>query len=392
MILGSLLFSTLYLALRRGAGFADFFYQGGANLLGDFSNNLHYPTHEGGPYYDGIWATFPPLAYTLYYLINVCFTRAARNVEIVVYLLMTGVSAVLMFYAVQRVFERYGHAMRGAREPLFFTLCVLLSGINLYAVERGNSVPVVVVVLLFAMYLREEEQPWKREAALVLIAFAAGMKLYPCVFGLLYLLEKRYAEALRLVLYGLILIFVPFLWFGGMDGLRQFFYNQEQIHLLQRNDFLTSIPSVGRFLAAELGWSAQPSGAIAQGLAVLFGAASLACVCLTKELWLRCLLLTGVVTLVPGWSAEYMALYFIVPCALFLCRSSERPRKADGIYAALLGGVFVSLPFATGFSLHAATSWNMLVSFGCIYLVCLFAVWDVLRTFVRSRKAAGVRA
>jgi hypothetical protein len=387
----SMLFSALYLAYRRGEGLMDFFYQQGINLLDDFTNNLHYPTHEGGPYFDAIWATFPPLAYTLYYLVNVCFTRAIANAETVAYIVITTATAVLMLYAVSRIFERYGRRKGGSAEALLFTLCILFSGVGIYTLERGNSVFNVVVILLFALYLRDEEQPWKREAALWLIAVAAGLKIYPCLFGLLYLLEKRYREAIRLVIYGLVLFFVPFLWFGGLDGFKQFLYNQQQIQLLQRNDFLTSISSVERFLAAELGWSAQPAGWIAQVLALLFGVAALVCVALIKELWQRCLLLVGIATLVPGWSDEYMALCFAIPAVLFVCRDFKQLRKLDGFYAALLGGIFVLLPFGTGFSLHATTSWNMLVCFACVYLIEIVAIADSIRTFVRGRRAAAVR-
>ncbi|HNW85855.1 MAG TPA: glycosyltransferase family 87 protein [Candidatus Limiplasma sp.] len=385
----SLIFSAGYLALRRGAGLMDFFYQQGTNLLGDFTNNLHYPTHEGGPYFDSIWATFPPFAYTIFYLVNVCFTRAIPNAETVAYLLLTGITAMMMLYAMQRIFERYGHSSRPYRSALAFGLCVLLSGVSLYTLERGNSAYHSMVILLFFLFLRDDESAWKREAALILLAVAAGVKIYPCVFGVLYLLEKRYREALRLVIYGVLLFFVPFLWFGGLDGLNQFLYNQEQIHLLQRNDFLTSIPSVARFLAAELGWNVETASAVGQWIGIAFGAVALVCACLTRSLWRRCALLVGIVTLVPGWSAEYMALYFALPCALFFCGGDDRPAPLRYAYSALFAGVFILLPFGTDFALHAPVSWNMLVCFSSIYALVLLTVADVLHSRFSKRRAAA---
>ena len=90
IVLLSMLLSALYLALRRGAGLEAFVFDGGGNLIGDFVNNLHYPTHEGGPYFDSCWASFPPLAYTVYYLINVCITRAIYPFEVMVYMAKIG--------------------------------------------------------------------------------------------------------------------------------------------------------------------------------------------------------------------------------------------------------------------------------------------------------------
>ena len=249
-----------------------------------------------------------------------------------------------------------------------------------------------MIILLFFMFLRDDETPWKREAALLLLAIAASIKIYPCVFGLLYLLEKRYREALRLIIYGVLLFLIPFLWFGGLEGFRQFLYNQEQIHLLQRNDFLTSIPSVARFLTAELGWNAATAGIISQVVSIAFGIVAFACVLFARTLWQRCLLLVGIITLVPGWSAEYMALYFALPCALFFCSNNGDSRMLNWAYSALFAGIFILLPFGAGFSLHAPVSWNMLVCFASIYLIELLAIVDVMLNFHRRHRQARVNA
>jgi hypothetical protein len=387
VFLGSALLSVVLLALRRGDGFLGFFYQQGTNLLGDFTNNLHYPTHAGGPYYDSIWATFPPFAYTLYHLLGVCVTRAIPAAEIAVYLLLTGLMGALLLYGVQRVFQTYARAGGVQGVALAFALCVLASGVSLYALERGNSAYPVMVLLLYFLFLREGKARWQRELALLLLAVAAGMKIYPALFGLLYLLEKRWREAARLTLYGVLVFFVPFAWYGGVDGLLRYLDNLRQIQLLARNDFLTSIPSVLRFVAAETGWAgAATAGHIA---ACGFGALALAGVWLAPSLWQRCLLLVGIATLVPGWNAEYMALYFAVPAALLLAGGTGR--KVEVVYAALLGGVFVLLPFSAGFTLHAPVSWNMLVAFGCIYALCLLALADVFTGAARRwRKARAL--
>lgn len=58
---------------------------------------------------------------------------------------------------------------------------------------------------------------------MILIAVCAGFKLYPAVLGLLYLKEKRWKEALRLVVYGAVLVFGPFVFFGGLEGMKTFF-------------------------------------------------------------------------------------------------------------------------------------------------------------------------
>jgi len=384
VFLSSMLFSALYLAWNRGEGLLDFFYQRGTNLFGDFTNNLHYPTHDGGPYYDSYWATFPPFAYTLYYLVNVCFTRANRSIELVAYVLVTTLSAVSMLYAVRRVWETYSSSKNAGIQAFGLSLCLLLSGVSFYTIERGNSVFNVMILLLFVMYLRVAKEGWKRELALLLIAAAAGIKMYPALFGLLYLQEKRYREAGRLLIYGLLFFFVPFAWFGGLDGLRQFLSNQGSVHSLLRNDFLTSIPSVFRFFAAEMGGNMHVANAMGNVVGIMFGAVLLCCVFLTRKLWLQSLMFMSFMALVPGWSAEYMAWYMAVPCVLFLCDASQSSAVMDGCYAVLFGFIFILLPFGTGFSLHAPISWNMLACFAGMYFISFLAIGDVVSTFLRQ--------
>ena len=117
IFLASLVFSAAYLALRRGAGLEVFIYDQGRNLIGDFTNNLHYPTHAGGPYYDSMWAAFPPLAYTFYYLFNVAFTRANFAFEMLAYTMITSFTCILMLYAVQELFRQYRKESFSSVEP-----------------------------------------------------------------------------------------------------------------------------------------------------------------------------------------------------------------------------------------------------------------------------------
>jgi hypothetical protein len=387
IFLSSLLFSAVYLALWRGAGLEGFLFNGGQSLFGDFSNNLHYPTHEGGPYFDSRWATFPPFAYTLYYLVNVCYTRANANYETLAYTVITALTCVLILFAIQRIFQRRAKKGYSVSEPLMLTVCLLSSGVMIFAIERGNSVVNVLAMLLLAFDLRESEKPWQREAALLLIAAATGFKIYPCVFGLLYLFEKRYREAVRLIVYGAVIFFVPFLWFGGLEGFRQFLRNQQEIQSSVRNDYFTSIPSIASFVAKECGWDAGIAQTAGKVIAGIFGLLLAAGIYLQKKLWLRVTLMVSLFTLVPGWSAEYMPIYMILPFVLFYCDGGES--RAVGLYAVLFSCVFILLPFSAPFKLHTTLSWNMLVSFAALYVLSIVGLADTFATHHRLKRLKG---
>lgn len=386
IFLFTMVFSAVYLALHRGAGLEKFVFDGGKNLFGDFINNLHYPTHDGGPYFDSVWATFPPLAYTLYWLFNVCFTRAVYPFELFAYAAITSFTCMLMLYAIQRIFAN--RMKRGYRpsEPLMLALCALLSGVMIWTIERGNSVLNVMVMLLWAFDLRDSECAVKRELALILIAVAANFKLYPAMFGVIYLLEKRWKESIRLIIYGVVFFVVPFAWFSGVEGFKQFLYNQMTIHSTLRNDYLTSLPSAAGYLAAWFGWNGEAALKIGEVLSLVLAVVLAACVLMEKRLWMRCLLITSFFTLVPGWSAEYMAIYMLLPLVLCYCDGGED--RWHALYMALFGGVFVLLPFGVPFATPAPMSWNMLVSFVCIYGLTAVAIIDVFSARIAQRRDA----
>jgi len=177
---------------------------------------------------------------------------------------------------------------------------------------------------------------------------------------------------------------VPFAWFSGVEGFKQFLYNHQVVHTELYDRYFTSLPSVSVFLAAEFGWNGDIALKAGEILALVLGAALAVCTVLEKRLWLRVLFLVSLFTLVPGWCAEYMAIYMLLPLVLCWC-DGEQDRWFP-LYMALFGGVFVLLPFGVSFETHAPLSWNVLVSFVSIYLITLVGVADTLSA--RLRKTA----
>ena len=79
----------------------------------------------------------------------------------------------------------------------------------------------VLVLLIAFLLMRDSEKKVNREIALICLACAAGLKIYPALFGVLYIKEKRFKEAVRAIIYGVLIFFLPYIFFGGIDGLKQ---------------------------------------------------------------------------------------------------------------------------------------------------------------------------
>lgn len=103
-------------------------------------------------------------------------------------------------------------------EKIVFTISMLFTVPFLYQYERGNIIFLALCFTMLFFLWKDSENRILRELSFFSLAGAAGLKIYPAVFGLLLVREKRYKEAVRLMIYGLISFFLPFLCFGSFLG------------------------------------------------------------------------------------------------------------------------------------------------------------------------------
>lgn len=175
-------------------------------------------------------ACFPPLAYLMYAFLARMGGYQAEDPAVervhpyyghnmVIFILYNIFCIVLMLFAISLFVKKRGFV----NQVLFPSLVIFSYPMAFTAIQRGNSVLLVTSLLAIALAWRDDPSKLKRELAMVLIAVCAGLKIYPAVFGLMYLKEKRWKETIRLVIYGLVLFFVPFAFFGGIEGFKTFF-------------------------------------------------------------------------------------------------------------------------------------------------------------------------
>lgn len=108
---------------------------------------------------------------------------------------------------------------RGWRHGAVF--CMLFSPGMMFAVERGNILLLAVPFCLFFVAFRNSKSWLLRELALLSLALAAGLKLYPAFLGVLLLHDKKYLAAARAVVYGILAVILPALFFReGLAGIQ----------------------------------------------------------------------------------------------------------------------------------------------------------------------------
>lgn len=329
----SVVFSVFMLVSTEGSCLDTIVSGGGKDTFMDFFNHISYVKNPQSVYFTSVHASFPPLIYFMYFLLGkilpqdaVTMYNAAEtsSYALLLYVIYCVILAVFFFYSVYKLAGK-----KSVEWSLGMTLSLMLSNTFVFGVlERGNSALIVCILLMRALELREREDRISREKALLLIAVSAAIKIYPAVFGLLYLTEKRCKEAGRLIVYGVLFFFAPFAFFGGTRGMVCFFKNQVAIQVGQ-----SSVGSVGALW--NLLFGAQ-NGVI---VAVIYLALAVAGCVLAKDLWKKTLLLSSIMVVAPLWSGRYTTIYMAIPLILFF---RENHRKVmDYIYAALFACMFL---------------------------------------------------
>lgn len=92
----------------------------------------------------------------------------------------------------------------------------------IFAVERGNIINLSFAFTLFFICFYDSEKKFEREAAFIALALAAGIKIYPAIFGVLLLKHRKIKECIRLAIYGIVIFFAPFWRFGGLAAVKPF--------------------------------------------------------------------------------------------------------------------------------------------------------------------------
>lgn len=330
---------------------------------------------------------YPPLVYLLVYPFSKLFDYigktpgAARSTQyglmsITVFLSFSSSALACLLYEMKK----------GGRVIRFLTVFALFaSGISLFSLERGNLIYIAVINLAFFIMGYHSSKAVIRELSYVALAIAAAFKIYPALFGLLLLYERRYKDTARLALYGVITTFLPFLYFkGGFSNISLMVQNAKAnstAYLFNgRFDFVTQ--------AIILGFSNETAVLVGQAAFVLIALAILTAWCLNKP-WKTVMLLTCVIVALPVHSGYYCGLYFFIPAVMFL----NEKRHSLKEWAILVMIILIFNPYQIAFHGTIVTSQLASLSVIAIYLLLLIeAMIALIRKiilYIGKRKGTG---
>ena len=395
-ILGILLFFGYAFIKKDNTSFSWLVMENNSHLqFSDYFRHIGHASHRASLYSLEPDSIFPAFGYVMYYIlwrINPFegefhvwsdWTVAAETpYNLLIFLMYCIVNTLLFFRAIQLYFTDTHDA-----HPMLFSLTALFPLPFLSAaIERGNSVWLVLSLMILALAYKDSSSKIEREAALILIAVCAGLKIYPAVFGLLYLKEKRWKEAMRLLLYGLLLFFVPFAFFGGLFGIKVFFENL-LTHTSNLNMRWTSVTGfLSDLLYSKYGWDGMlKAQRIGPKLSFILLLLLFIFAFFSVERWRARLFLSMITVIIFADSHRYTAVYLLLPLLEFLRQYGNRNLSETDPNV-----IFTTILFSQIFSIPAL--FLIIPSLSSIYIEkVLFTEIFLLLMFTTGTELAALR-
>ena len=375
---------TLITILSRGEFLNSQIYNfSNMPLFYDFYNHVRVSMYEGNIYETGQDTCFPALAYLFYKAVAaICRVDnpdkeiiGSNSFTLVLILFYGTVFGSFVLLLVRHLQDRLRISTAG-----LLALLLIPSSVFITAICSGNITIAVLCLILAAFVMKDSDSPLLREGALILIAVAAAFKIYPAVFGALYLVEKRYKEALLLILHGLAAFFLPFVFFDGLYGFRLFLHN-----IMIVGSGYTGITIFG-ICKAVFGRFFTPP------VTTLIGrSAGLFYLCLVLFLlfyigrnWKATALLTSLMIIFNQEAGSYCLIYWAIALVCFLkeAGTGKDPLWKDTVYAVLFALFFGAFPIP---GMGGASSLNVAV----LYLMVFMIILDLLLQMIRQKKAAA---
>ncbi len=272
---------------------------------------------------------------------------------------------------------------RGYFEKMTITMAMFLSTPVLFALERGNIIIYSFVFLLLYFICYDDSRPWLREAGYIFLALSAAIKLYPAIFGLMLIRDKRIKEAVRTVIYGIVFTVFPFVFFGGISAMRMM------------------VKALGKFKETE-NYGISFSNGISFLLLgstgyhrwlTLAGMVAAACLIISfflidkkpENRWKQSALLSlSMLGLVEN-CGKYMIIFMVIPW-LFFFVTERKLKLLDYVYMLMLTIMLSPFPMGIFHELRPYYDRNTMIICWTAIIMSVVLMADILINFIRTHR------
>lgn len=398
IILVAALIFFFTIILSRGTNLSEVFFCAINDTYMDFFNSV-YDVSMRRPYEKG--TIYPPLCYLIYYICNRFVPeevidetwyhfpggntiKATQGGQLSFFVF---ISIVLVLIGILI----YNYIKLSKRESILLVIAFFCSAPVLYSIERGNIILYSFLFALVFILCYRNTNKYIREFGLISLALSAGIKIYPAILGVLLIRERRFKEAARTMLYGIIIFLVPFVFFGGLSEVSVLIDNI----LKNAQDFSTSVGGLGykinfsntiKIVNQLLAININNTQVIATILSFLLFISSF----FQKDLWKQVALLCLIIIGYPSFSYNYTAIFMFIPWFIFL-NTTKHFGKLNMIYGLLFSFLFMCLPLGI---LPIESEWpvtgNTLFSSLCLVIMAILLICDTVFQIINNIKMTKI--
>lgn len=261
---------------------------------------------------------------------------------------------------------------------------------NLTAVERGNVVNMTAFFVMVFLFMYRSDRRILRELSYVCLAIAAGLRIYPAIFGVLLITSRDGAGVAKSIVYGIAAFILPTFALGGIGVLPEFihqviaFNTGSEIYAYYYG-MKNMVYHAAGYLAqsayhADIGIPFLGDGVMSTGglLDIISNVLLVAaCVILLSayhfhdRLWLKTLDMTIIMILVQAESYDYVLVFFAPALVLMLLEE-----RADyGNILCILVLFSLTLPYPTLF-VHTSRYLTLMRSTAMQLLLIIYIVFQ----------------
>ena len=275
--------------------------------------------------------------------------------------------ALICVLSLCRLIESYVNIKNNGKFKLqaaIISFMMIISYPVMFCLERGNILILSVVFAMFFIFFKDSKNPVVKELSYIALACSAGIKLYPAIFGLSLIIEKKYKDAARLMLYGVIIVVFPIIFFldefkttsasvssllqisaftasdGTTSVIMKILNNLLSFATNKKSSLNFSSVSVQNFIFML---NLNNGGTIAKIVCLITEVIACFCAFKTKSEWKRVFLLCYLMLNIPSASNSYALSFLLIPFMMFLFGTETRT-KSDQLYIAAFALLLSPLP------------------------------------------------
>ncbi len=350
LILSGISFVCLIIlsALSEGDALNDVLF--GKDYFNDFYNSMCDAGSRD--VYTETGVIYPPLSSLFFYLISkmvphryivlekeqrdIIYTNGVCQLVLLLFIVVSILALGMLLYDVlQRSTPKLGAFLTAFSLTMSFPM--------LYCIQRGNTIMLALFLCGVFVFYRNSENKVIRELSYIALALAAGFKIFPALFGLLLIFDKKYKEAARLVIYGILAFFVPFAFYGGFDIFIEFLKNLFSFSS-KASSYSVQGTSVTNLLTwLSLGFKLDFGIFLTLAkIAVWFGCAFI--IFFSNEEWKKLIGIAFVFANVDSTARVYILIFLLLPFVSFI--QSHPKGKKNVVYAILFCSLLITIPCA----------------------------------------------